>query len=127
MTIDNERREFMRTVAQIQDAFPDVFLLADAENLLVWIFGSNDDAKRATEIAQEALNGGPAHVQPVVLVTCSQSLTPRMMRGLNEPVSEQPRIIGYDDRGVFLRCLPSAAHTHDWGGSYESLNPHVSG
>lgn len=126
MALDNERREFRRTVAHLQATFPDLFVLADAENLLLWIIGSNDEAMQATEIAERALRDGPAHVERVAVLTCSQSQTPRMLRGINEPAGEQPRILGWDDRGVFLRCLPAGPHTHDWGGSYEPLNPRLS-
>ena len=125
VTIDNERREFRRTVAHLQDTFPNVFLSVDVEGLVLRIFGGDDDARRAEEVADQALRGGPAHVERLAVVTCSQSQTPRMLRGSNEPAGEQPKIIGGDDRGVFLRCLPSGPHTHDWGGIYEPLNPPV--
>ena len=125
VTIDNERREFRRTVAQLQDTFPNVFLSVDVENLVVRIFGGDDDARRAEEVASQALRDGPANVERLAVVTCSQSQIPRMMRGLNEPAGEQPKIIGNDERSVLLRCLPGDPHTHDWGGIYEPLNPRV--
>lgn len=55
VTIDSERREFQRTVAHLQDTFPNVFLSADAEDLEVQIFGGDDDARRAEEVANRAL------------------------------------------------------------------------
>ena len=122
VNIDAELREFRRAVTHVQDTFHDVFVTADADNMLLWIFGSNDDARRATAVAETALSGGPAHVERVSLVTCSESQTPRMLRGVNEPAGDQPKIIGQDDRGVFLRCLPSGPHEHDWGGTYEPMN-----
>lgn len=112
-------------MAHVQDTFPTVFLAADLESLFVLVFGSDDATRQATELAERLLRDGPAHVERVGVVTCSQSQMPRMLRGINEPVGEQPKIIGSDDRGVFLRCLPSGPHVHDWGGTYEPLNPRV--
>lgn len=122
---DDERRELRRTIGHLEATFPNVFLAAAADNLVITIYGSDTDARKAVEIAEEALKAGPAHIERRALVTCTQSQTPRMMRGLNEPAGEQPKIIGDDDRGVFLRCLPSEPHNHDWGRVYDPLNPRV--